>query len=223
VDVPLAPNQNIAEETHILSFARNVIGVLYNHDGPRVGLLVEYLNSTLEIVVSIRAVLDPQTARRLNEMGVFTSVEITLPVNRAALLNDDPTEVATALREMASASLSKTLHVKAVIQGSSSRAGAGRWREFAETTVAGSRLEAFKKLKVHSRPIAPGLPGQTVDFVQERLVFKEQVQMQTDGSRRVQPASAFGAIRDARSRVASQLSIAVAPVPETPLTFDDLV
>ena len=68
--------------------------------------------------MSVRPVLDPQTAARLDQMGTFTSVEVTLPVNRASLLSDDPSAVAAAMREMAAASLSKTLHVKAVIQGS---------------------------------------------------------------------------------------------------------
>jgi hypothetical protein len=218
-DIQLTSRQNVAEETHVLFLPRNVVGVLYNHEGPRISRLVEYLRDRFGILVSISPVLDSATARRLAKMGTFTSVEMTIPVSRANLLSEDPAEVAVAVRQMAAASLSRTVHVKAVIQGTP---GQRRWRNWVEDVVRSPRLEAFTKLKVHSRKSDLGDPPQTVDFVKEQLVMREAVHMQANRSRRVQPSSAKAAIRNAYAHLETQIGDAVAPVGDVDLTIEDL-
>jgi hypothetical protein len=88
-DLRLARDQNLAEATHFRFFNRNVVGMLYNHDGPRIGRLAKYLEEAVSISISFAPVLDADTARRLDRMGPLTSVNIGLSVARAHLLDDD--------------------------------------------------------------------------------------------------------------------------------------
>jgi len=213
-DLTLANNQNLAEATHFHFFERNVVGMLYNHDGPRASRLAAYLDAILQIQVSLAPVLDADVAKRLDQMGVLTSVTIGLPVARAYLLDDvlqDAAQIPHGLRELANASLAKTVHVKVVIAGSGSAQTEPRWRNFIRRVTTSPALEAFTKLEVHARGTA-GDPGQTVDFVKEQLALKETVDLRSAQSRSVTDASAHTAIRDAYQRLKVEINQSVPPV-----------
>jgi hypothetical protein len=150
---------------------------------PRLGAYVEAI---LKIQVSLAPVLDADVAKRLDQMGALTSVTLGLPVARAYLLDDvvqDAAQIPHGLREMANASLAKTVHVKAVITGSGDPQAEPRWRNFIRRVTTSSALEAFTKLEVHARG-TQGDPGQTVDFVKEQLALKETVDLRSAQSRR---------------------------------------
>jgi hypothetical protein len=209
-DLDLADDQNIAEATHFRFFGRNVVGMLYNHDGPRIGRLEQYIERVAGARVAFSPVLDADTARRLDQLRTITSVTLSLPVDRAYLLPAASTsadDVPRALREMANVSLAKTVHVRFVIRGG--RQGSERrFRDWIRSVITSSSLGAFKKFEVRAQGQRGVEPGQTVDFVQEQLSMKAQVRLR-GRSRTVTNESAHSAIDDAYSKLQSEIELSV--------------
>jgi hypothetical protein len=197
--------------------------MLFNNDGPRMGRMAGYLEKTIGVQVSFAPVLDSDTARRLDQMGFLTKIDVGLPVARAHLLDSvtgDATDIPRVLREMGEASRVKTLHVGFTIWGGGPAAESGA-RNFLRGVIRSPALGAFTKLAAKSRATAQQ-PGQTVDFVKEQLAMTETVDLRSTGSRIVTDASARKAIENAYEQLKFEIESSVAPVPDQLLTIQSL-
>ena len=224
-DLNILADQNVAEETHIVFLSNNVIAVLFNQDGPRISRLPEYLYRQFLIDIGVRPLLDPNTARNLQNMGQITSIELTIPVASAALLptsDSNADETLNALKLMAEKSLGRTLHVKTVLSTRATSEGSQKWRALIDTVVLSPMLALFRKLKVHAKSNVPGGPSLTIDFAEEQLVLKVLVELTNESSRRAKPESVRQALVDAHTKLAGTIATSV-PTVTTVMAMSDLL
>jgi len=87
-DLELAEDENLAEASHFRFFSRNVVGQLFNFDGPQVGRLSQYLAGVFDANVSFAPVLRRDAAQTLGRLTDPTIVNLAIPVDRAYLLED---------------------------------------------------------------------------------------------------------------------------------------
>jgi hypothetical protein len=225
LDLPISSKQNVAEETHMMFFPNNVIGVLFNQDGPRISRLPDYLLRQFNLEVGVRPLLDPDTARNLRDMGFITSIDLSIPVASAALLQaegSDAFETVEALKIMAEQSSGRTLHVKSVLSTKVDTEGSRVWRNFIDHIVPTPALNLFNKFKVHAKSITPDQPSITIDFAEEQLVMRVSVALENDSTRRVKPSSVQRELVRAHRALAARIN-QVAPRIANQIALNDLI
>lgn len=222
-DLQLAEDQNLAEATHVRFFPRNVIGVLYNHDGPQVGRLTQYLAGHLDAAVSFAPVLRRDVAQSLDSMQELSQVYVAIPVNRAHLLKDDGTDTIRTLKEMVKASSSKTVYAKFTLWGSDDPKAGSKWLKVIKKIASTDMFAAFKQLKVKGYDFEAE-KRVWVDLVAEQLTMSEQVELSSALGRAVKPSSAADAIQNAYDLMESEITSSVPPVKQSdpPLRLEDL-
>jgi len=211
-DLKLKRTQNLAEETHMVFLPNNVIGVIFNRDGPRAGRLADYGLTQFNIDFGLRPVIDRDTAKALAEMGTVTSVDFRIPTSRASLLptsTNNSADVLNAFKSLAEVSDSRTVEFKVVLSTKSSSASS-KWRSLLFGLVNTNEIDQFDKFKIHAKSNVPGSPSIIKDFVEERLVLKREIALDSSIVRRLNPASAYQAILDAYSEAQAAINLVVA-------------
>jgi hypothetical protein len=168
--------------------------------------------------------LDPDTARNLNDMGLLTSVELNIPVANAALLQveqSDASDTVDAMKLMARESRGTTLHLKSVFSVKNDD-GPRVWRSVIDQIVPSAALDLFKKLKVHAKSINSGQPSITIDFAEEQLVLRVSVALENEATRRANALSVRRAVVDAHTRLRIQIN-ASAPAVAEAMSMEELV
>jgi hypothetical protein len=219
-DLELDPDQSLAETTHMVFFRRNVVGVLYNSDGPRLKRLIGYLRNHFEIDVSFRPIIRPSVLEEIRQMRRLSFVELTLPVERTWMLDEvaeDPTEAIAALRVAAERSGAKTVKLHFGLWGADSAAMA-RWQHTMLSLAGG--LDAFTSAKVRGKT-AEGIT-RTFDLIQDHLTLQEPVLLMDDTVRRVREDSARDAIQAAHKALEPVINQVVPAAADRTLDFDDL-
>lgn len=77
-DLPLGDTQTLAEVTYFGFFDRNVVAVIYNHEGPRAKRLGFYISGMFDINVGMSPILRDDLAELLEQMRL-TAIEISIP------------------------------------------------------------------------------------------------------------------------------------------------
>lgn len=216
----LEEEEGMVEATYMTLFERNVVGVLYNHRGPRPRRLASYLQRRFSLGVDLVPVIQADVARLLNRMEAVHHVDFALPVNQEVLV--EGSEVAEALDELRQATRAKTLYVKAGVWGSRDPGAARQWLDFVRDDVlGGGLLSKFERFKVRGK--GEDLELQTIDLLQEHLAVTREVDTVTEGARSVDPVSARRAIESAYDEVRQEIERAVVPLqPNEPLRMADL-
>ncbi|MBW3633448.1 MAG: hypothetical protein KY456_10530 [Chloroflexi bacterium] len=222
-DLELADDQNLAEVTHYRFFPRNVVGLLYNFDGPHVRRLAQYLRGRWDVDVDLVPVLRRDVAQALERMTELSIVDVAIPVDRAYLLEDDGSDTVRALREMAENSESKVLYAKFSLRGSATPHAGASWLRRIQGFATSSQLGAFKKLRVKGFD-ADAQERIWLDLIAEHLTLVQDVELTSDAGRAVRPRSAADAIQDAYDVLEDDINAAVARVAQIdpPLRMSDL-
>jgi hypothetical protein len=219
-DLKLDPDQSLAETTHMVFFRRNVVGVLYNSDGPRLKRLIGYFRYQFGIDVSFRPIIRPSVLEEIRQMRRLSFVELTLPVERTWMLDEvaeDPADAIAAIREAAEKSGAKKVKLHFGLWGADSDAMA-RWQRTMLGLAGG--LTAFTSAKVRGKT-AEGIT-RTFDLVQDHLTLQEPVFLIGDTVRRVRDDSARHAIRSAHKSLKPIIEQVVPAATDRALDFDDL-
>lgn len=221
-ELDLTDDQNLAEATHFRFFPRNVVGQLFNHDGPGIQRLGQFLRGKFDKDIAFAPVLRQDVAKTLARLQEISSVEMAIPINSIATLENNTTDdTINSLIEVAKKSLSKTVYIKVTIWGSKDPGAAGKWMKILKKITSTEMFAGFSKLKVRAYD-TEAHARQTIDLISEQLTLTEEVELQSDTARAVKNDSAAAALNDAYKSLEAEIRSAVPAFPSgaNPLPLD---
>ena len=223
-DLSIPDTNGLAEGTHIFFYPRNVVLVLYNHDGPRIGRLAHWFRARLGIDVAFEPVHRTDVGSIIAEMVRFNGVEIALSADQAAALLQDDTfdddDVSEAL--IAASRLTGMGHVRiglSVGPGMPSPQKQGAFKALVERLLGRDDLPLFRAARVTG--VLPGGGTTVVDLIEDRLVAQQEVEAELSRYRRVSAASAAAAAEGTFELFKEQLSAKVPPLADANLDLPE--
>ena len=208
-ELDLTDDQNLAEATHFRFFPRNVVGQLFNNDGPGIQRLGQFLRGKFDKDISFAPVLRQDVAKTLARLQEISSVEMAIPVSSIASLESATADdTINSLTEMAKKSLSKTVYVKVTIWGSQEPGAPAKWMKLLKKITSTEMFSGFSKLKVRAYD-TEAHARQTIDLIAEQLTLTEDVELQSETARAVKNESAAAALNDAYKSLETEIRTAV--------------
>ena len=103
VDLGLNQGEGLAEGTHFVFFPNNIVGVLYNFEGPTVRRFSAFLSFKFDLDVTFVPVYRRDILALLDRLDRMSKIELSIPANQVPLLTaaDDDDGFARALAETA--------------------------------------------------------------------------------------------------------------------------
>jgi hypothetical protein len=212
-DLNLPRRGTLAEATFVTFFPRNIIGVLYNYQGPAASRLPEYLNAKLGVDISISPVFRSDALDVLSRMDL-SKLSISIEADQAHLLSGSGSGQATAtgiariVDDAANYSQGGVIEITMSVgrRGLIEERHAIRERIHATamSLARGTGLEYFNKAKAEGRDPDSG-DSVSVDLIRDRLVHSVTVEEETRGSVEVLTEAAFASINSAWSESRSFL------------------
>ena len=223
-ELPIEEAEGIVETTHVVFFQNNIVGVEYNHYGPRPSQLATYLQKKLgeldEAVprVRIRPLLRHDALEELNQLTDLRWFELRVHRQYASLADRIHSSVRGCVDSIAEA-LDGPRVVPVYLKferGDEQRA----WRRFIpglRDVAQDSQLrEQMTWFRAHGKRGDTGRV-ETIDLLGDKLVSHKRI-MRVDGrGRALNPASAFGAIKEAHFELQDEIEHASPVAAE----FDD--
>jgi hypothetical protein len=202
-DLGLDRRANLAEATFVSFFPRNIVGVLYNHQGPAASRLPEYLAGRLGMEVSVSPVFRKDAYEVLARMDM-SKLSIAVDANQAHLLmggtNDFLGGVAQIVDEAGNYSQGGTVEFSWSVGSRGTLEQRGVIRENIHTMALAlarsTGLNHFRKAKAEGRD---GLSGEgiSVDIVNERLVHAIELGDEERGDVAQLTSAAFASVKAA--------------------------
>jgi len=207
-DLNLPRRGTLAEATFVTFFPRNIVGVLYNYQGPAASRLPEYINAKLGVDISISPVFRSDAFEVLSRMDL-SKLSISIEADQAHLLsgNSDSGEAtATGIAKIVDDAANYSQGGLIEISMSVGRRGVVEERHAirerihatAMSLARGTGLEYFSKAKAEGRDPSSG-DAVSVDLIRDRLVHSVTVDEETRGSVEVLTEAAFASIDSAWS------------------------
>ncbi|GAB3606806.1 hypothetical protein GCM10027413_22150 [Conyzicola nivalis] len=216
-DLNLPRRGTLAEATFVTFFPRNIVGVLYNYQGPAASRLPEYLNAKLGVDISISPVFRSDAFDVLSRMDL-SKLSISIEADQAHLLSGSSsgsgsgeatsTGLARIVDDAANYSQGGVIEITMSVgrRGLIEERHAIRERIHATamSLARGTGLEYFNKAKAEGRDPSSG-DSVSVDLIRDRLVHSVTVDEETRGSVEVLTEAAFASINSAWSESRSFL------------------
>ena len=222
-DLSIPETSGLAEGTHLFFYPRNVVLVLYNHEGPRAGRFSDWVRQRLDWDIQLQPVHRADIVDIINSMVRFNSVELSLSADQAAaLLHEDVAgddDVAEAL--LAASRLTHVGNVRLALSvgpGMPSAQKQGAFRALVDRILGREDLPEFRTARVTG--VLPDGRGTTVvDLIEDRLVTQQEVEPEASRFRRVSSVSAHAAAEATFELFKEQISAVVKPVDADAMTL----
>lgn len=215
-DLSIPPTSGLAEGTHLFFYPRNVVLVLYNHEGPRVGRFSDWLLQRVGLDIRFQPVHRADVMAIIQEMVRFNGVTIALSAEQAAALlegdeipDDDVAEALVAASRLTG--MGQVRLELSVGPGMPSPQKQRAFRALVDRLLGREDLPDFRAARVTG--VLPNGGGTTVvDLIEDRLVAQHEVEPEASRYRRVSTASALDAAESTFNLFNEQISAVVAPV-----------
>lgn len=200
IPMNLTGSQEIAEPTYFAFCPRNVLAVLYNHNGPKVTHLCHYLTDRGGVDVDFAPIPHPDVLKAISGAGEVRGIDISIPTSRAKLLPaGDPAY--REIRALANTSHAEVLHLRWAIdarrQDWAERDSFTSWAK-GFVKAMGQRLDSFSRAVVTVSP-DDALAEPSLNLLHESIIMSESVET-VPGSKWIEPEQAREAIGDAYAR-----------------------
>ncbi|MCW2672973.1 MAG: hypothetical protein JWP14_1562 [Frankiales bacterium] len=212
-DLSIPGPNGLVEATELVFFPRNVVVAVYNHQGPRVRRLAEWLSLRLDTHISLRPVFRSDAIAIIDSMERFTTIELALPAEMAVDLDPaDENDVFAALEASARATDGGAARVVLSV-GRHRRASARqRLAEQARSLVRRQDLGRFSTARVVGY-----LPGESdptmINLVDDQLVLQREIEPISARDRRLSHRSAREACEETFEHHQAQIEATIPPVP----------
>jgi hypothetical protein len=196
----------LAEPTYFAFCPRNVLAVLYNHIGPKVGHLSRYLAEFYEdIDVNFEPIVSLDVMKTIADAGEIRSIAITIPTAQLDVFPQNDA-LMREVRTLANRSHAEKMELRWSIDARSrnwaDRESFTGWGKGVVNRI-GQRLEAFNKAVVTVAP-DDAEDDPALDLLHESIVMTEEVQV-VPGTKWIEPDAAAQAIWTAYRRARPQL------------------
>ncbi len=222
VDLTIDPRHGLAEGTHFLFCPRNVVICLYNHVGPRIGRLGNWLETRTGLSVQFTPLYRRDTWAVIEQMQRLTQIELSIPADQIAVIGDDPSfdpSLLDALRASARVSHGGLVHLVWSVGTGGHSVPQGRMRELAHSLVRSDKT-GFKGAKVSGRVEGSTSPI-PVDLLHDQLVTRRSVEPERERSRRLSTGSAYEAMDETYELFKQQIQEAIEPVAAPHIALPD--
>lgn len=191
--LPLTGTQALAEPSFFAFLPRNIIGLLFNNDGPRAIRLADYLNAKFGCDVSLQPVYREDLAEVLEDMRM-TAVELSVSSNQVPLIGggDDWAELLdNASNLIEDGAISLKMSIGRAGDAAARQARTSKIRELVDL-IRGrdqDQMSHFNRVKVHGTE--PGTKNPiTVDLLNQKFVAHVEVDAETlSDAERAAPAA----------------------------------
>jgi hypothetical protein len=211
-DLSITNNSNLAEETHFIFLKRNVVGVVYNHFGPRATRLPTTLNDMFSSLdVRILPVYRSDILATLGALEEIVKLETAIKRDNVQYLTKQTRperQLAEALEALAEASPDG--YVRGTWQSCGVKAPAlQRWfADIANSLANGRNLGAMKLAKVYGKAEGDKV-ARPIDLINEHLVTQQEFQRRGARGRQIDSVSAEKNVLQAQRHHADDLNAAV--------------
>jgi hypothetical protein len=207
--LPIGETSGLYEPIHATFFPNNIVGVVYNFYGPRVGWLPVYLRAVAPNAdcpqFTLRPLLKQDTADQLDKMKDVRVLDLEINASYASIVARADKSLGDALEATARASEAQVVHIilrpepwkrnllrRSLLDALKSLARRGDLRENTRTfTVAGQAESDGSNM--------------AIDVLKDRFVASESIVRLDARSRAVDDGDAYRAVRDAYTVMRSDL------------------
>lgn len=217
VDLSISVNSGLAEGTHFIFCPRNIVVCLYNHHGPRIRRLGDWLDARMDIEVGFIPLYRLDAWGIIESMNRLSGIEITIPAAQARALapaapQEDPEGLLEALRATGRAALGGQVHLSWTVGRGEDRLPQSRMRALASTLYRMNK-DGMSVARIRGRVDGVKQPV-PVDLIHDQLVTRRTVEPEVERSRRLNAESAYAAMEGTYEEFKEQIREAVDQIPD---------
>lgn len=209
-DLEIPHDAGLLEESHIVFFDNNIVGVEFNFYAPRITALRTYFKELLGTrhfdKIDFHQLLNQDAVEKLNDLGELTLFRLQIDPAFADEIQDIDESLAQAFRAAGEAGGSQ--EVELVLRNTSRDRTASLLEDFKQKVKAlVSRPQVIgnaKKLEVKGQNEQTNR-SETINLLEDKLIVSKEIVQQNSRSRAVLSESAFQAIEEAESEKHDEL------------------
>ena len=214
-DVPAADEEGLVETVHLVLFPGNVVGVEYNHNGPRVSALGRYLqvkSGGLVPAVLFSPIFRADVFAQLNRLEDIRWIFLRASRGNAGLIRQSDRSLGAVFDAALGASDEvERIEVRLTVslqQRSPTTALNGLFASLSNLVTFNSQQSILDKLDVHGRCGDVGRV-ETVDLLLDQVIGTEMVLRMGSRSRVIDSGSAYEAIENSYGRLLDDIRLGV--------------
>ncbi len=197
-DLSVAADEGLSEPIHVVAFPDNVVGVDYNHFGPRISQFARYLHSKSNRAipeVTFHALLRNDAARQLDRLGEIRVLDISISPSYVEQVKRADRSLGDALAANAEV-IDRPRTVQLTIKSnrrSRRRALDKLLRPLKSMAAEAEFFQKTDRLQVRGRCVDTNRV-ETIDLLKDKLISTKRILRLTSRGRALDPDSAFQAI-----------------------------
>lgn len=206
-DLRLRRDEGLAEPIHVVFHPRNVVGLLYNHYGPRVNRLAEYLNVMCRMAVDVEPLVRRDVLAVLERLTSLRRVHVRFGEHHLEDLRADESlyEAVADVHGLGGG----TLELGWRFEPDRREVATREWKARLRRILDGAGRGAVERAEVRGDDPESGRV-ETLDLLSDRIVVERQVERARDRARLVDDDSAVAAIREAYRLAEEEIRASVA-------------
>ncbi len=210
-DLDLSPDTGLLESIHIVFFPNNKVGAEYNHFGPRISRLGNYLHEKSNEIVQA-AVLNPllrrDAAEQLERLTDLRVLDISIRPSHAEIArqvaNDPLLDSFTSLQQVLG-NHSKKIQVILKSEKEGRLEFLGNWKSKVAALLGNDEMrESMERLHLHGK-CEDSNRVETIDLLKKQLMSTKRIIRINERSRALNSESAFQAIHEAYQELSKEL------------------
>ena len=207
-DLNLAPNAGLLEAIHVVFFPNNIVGCEYNHYGPRVSRLGDYMHAKSRKAVK-RATFIPlvreDPIKQLDRLGEIRLFEMRVHPSYTESIRHVDNSLADAFDANANVFESKDVQVVLIPSDQGRVPARDRFLTPLRNLFRQDGLSpSVERLQIRGRCRDTGRV-ETIDLLKDQLVATKSIVRLNDRGRALNPESAFNAIIEAYEEVQDEI------------------
>lgn len=193
---------DVAEVAYFRGFPNGVVGLLYNHRGPKARGLELYLNHILDWSMEFRPIPRTGVLEAIEQAGEVKVFRVRIPLAGAQALEDSPL---SGMRDLANAMEANDIEVIIRAKGSARERLARHTADAARTLLGTGRRSALSKMSAELARDEDIKGDRALDLLEEHIVVERSVTAD-QGRTYIGPDAALDVIGQAYREIQSMLA-----------------
>lgn len=221
VDLGLGAGEGLAEGTHFVFFPNNIMGALYNFQGPTTNRFAAYLRYKFGLDISFAPIYRRDVAQILVDLEKVSKIEVAIPANQAHLFaapTDGDDGFAQSLFHGARVLGGGNLRLELSVGQGAPTSRYEELKEFARRLARRDDLHAFRVAKVYGRREGEK-ENQPIDLLTEQLITRKDVEPEAPATTKISQSSASAAVSAAYKENRGQITLVTETMPDLTRSF----
>ena len=209
LDLDLDDDAGLMEATHVVFFEENIVGIEYNHYGPRPGGLARYVRSKcadLAPLLAFHPVLRNDVSQDLSRLQEIRLLEFRILPSYQAVVRAADESLGAAFAASASVMVGQRELSLVIKPEKEARTRAlSRFRRPVTTLAEGGEIRQNSTCFQARGRCDDTKYVETIDLLKDRLVANARIECAAGRSRTVVPSVAYGAIEEAFDSLSEEI------------------